>query len=545
MKSIRRSLALAVLVLQLAVSTTSAFVPTPTTTVATSPASRQRHANKILNPQQNHFLAKRHSRFSAVGPLEASPLIAFASSPAGALLVLAGIVLVHESGHYLAARSFGIAVEEFSIGFGPKILGFSALGNEFNLRALPLGGYVRFPENYNMTAAQEQAQQAYLAEKEDKKKRNTSTGKELLNSLSFGFLDRQQRKSQEAERLRQAQELEKLPFWRKLGKSKSSKESVAPTESTEYEYEIDYYDNPDLLQNRPWPQRAVVLSAGVVFNLLLSFTIYFGIISNGPGLPRPVFESGIVVNAAPRADTPANGVLRKGDVIVSVNGSPISLSASPTSFEAQKAISEFIATIRATPDGESLQLSVLHPNDSKPVALSIKPGHQQTGPGVVGPQSIGILLVPNFVKSEIMQSDSPIEAARLAFGYATEVTTQTANGLLSFAGEALSGKGGPAGQQVSGPIGLIKTGSQIVATKDWNSVLLFAAAISINLGVVNAFPLPALDGGQLVFVLAEAVTGRKIDQQVQEGIISFTVLLLLLSSVGAAFGDVQSIFIGK
>ena len=80
-----------------------------------------------------------------------------------------------------------------------------------------------------------------------------------------------------------------------------------------------------------------------------------------------------------------------------------------------------------------------------------------------------------------------------------------------------------------------------MATKDLSTVLLFAAGISINLGVINALPLPALDGGQLVFVLSEAITGRKIDQRVQENITSVAVLLLLLASVSTAFGDVSNI----
>jgi hypothetical protein len=71
-----------------------------------------------------------------------SPLVALASSPLGAVSVLAAIVVIHEAGQYVAARSYNILVEEFSVGFGPKLTGFSAFGNDFNVQALPLGGYV-------------------------------------------------------------------------------------------------------------------------------------------------------------------------------------------------------------------------------------------------------------------------------------------------------------------------------------------------------------------------------------------------------------------
>jgi membrane-associated protease RseP (regulator of RpoE activity) len=544
MKSSLRSVIAATALLHFSLSTTNAFAPTKGVLPAHSFGQQRQHAK--IEPQTAW---KSASRFSAMQPLEASPfLTAIASSPAGALLVLAGIVVVHESGHYLAARSFGIKVEEFSVGFGPKLLGFNAFGNEFNLRAVPLGGYVRFPENYNATLVQAQEREAYAAEKEDKKARGVTTGQEFVNTITFGFLEKKRRKREEAQRLfdaeREAEEQKSLPFWSKFGKKE--KEAPAPVIIDPDDIEIDYYDNPDLLQNRSWQQRAVVLSGGVIFNILLSFSIYFGQIGFGPGLQQPVFESGVVVNSVPRSDGPANGILRKGDVIMSANGNPITLSESPTAFEAQKAISNFIAIIRETPDGEPIKLSVLHLNDAKPVELSIMPRPTQVAAGStsgsVGPKSIGIFLTPHYVASKVLKSDSLPEAAKLAYDYASEVTSQTANGLLTVARESLSGKGGPAGQQVSGPIGLIKTGSEIVATKDLNTVLMFAAAISINLAVVNSFPLPGLDGGQLVFVLAEAVSGRKIDQQLQEGITGVTVLLLLLTSVGTAFGDVQALF---
>ncbi len=91
-------------------------------------------------------------------------------------------------------------------------------------------------------------------------------------------------------------------------------------------FEIDYYDDPNLLQNRPWFQRAVVLSGGVAFNMILAFTLYFGMINLGSGLPQPVYDSGVVINQAPRADGAAVGLLRKGDIIVGVNGKSASQS---------------------------------------------------------------------------------------------------------------------------------------------------------------------------------------------------------------------------
>jgi regulator of sigma E protease len=423
-------------------------------------------------------------RGSAVGNLKASPLVALLSSPLGSVGVLASIVLVHEMGHYLAARSFGISVEEFSIGFGPKLLGFRAFGDEFNLRALPLGGYVRFPENYNATRVREMEEAAYLAAKENGALEKPDAASEILNMVTFGAVEARQQREKEQQLLQQVEEFNNLPFWKKMVKTPPQKSLDRGN------VEIEYYDDPKLLQNRPWQERAVVLSGGVVFNLLLSFSIYFGQISVGPGLPQPVFDRGIVINAAPTSNAAASGLLRKGDIVYEINGSPVSVSSSPSPYEAQKSINEFIAKIRTAPEGQPIKLVVRHPNEKELVNVDVVPKKLDAA----GPQTIGVLLAPNYIKSEVLRTDNVGEAASLAYKYAYSLTSQTAAGLGSLFGDLFSGKAGSSSNQVSGPIGLIRTGSEVVATQDLTTVLLFAAAISINLGVVNALPLPALDG---------------------------------------------------
>lgn len=485
------------------------------------------HSSPLVTPKQPCV-----GRRTAVRPLEAAPLVA-AALPLASVAILAFIVLVHESGHYLAARSFGIRVEEFSIGVGPKLLGFKAFGDEFNLRALPLGGYVRFPENYNATRAREEERKAIAAADAFDKAQEKDVGTEIINALTLGSIDDRRRKQAKEQRAREMEELGKLPWWKKIGKKPSIPEVLDIDD-----VQIEYYDDPDLLQNRPWFQRAVVLSAGVIFNLILAFSIYLGQINYGTGLPRPIFNTGALISSAPRPDAAAYGLLDKGDVVLSVNGKLVTFTKSPTATESQKGINSFISTIRSTPDGEALSLTVVHPDSGKPVQVNVTPKRS----GTKGPATIGVLLTPNFVKSEILKSSSIVEGAKLAAEYVATQTKETAAGLATALIEIATNKGSSAGSQVSGPIGLIKTGSDVVSTQDLTTILLFAAAISINLGVVNAFPLPALDGGQLLFVLSEALTGRKVDQRVQEGITGAALLFLLLASAGAAIGDIESIF---
>lgn len=213
-------------------------------------------------------------------------------------------------------------------------------------------------------------------------------------------------------------------------------------------------------------------------------------------------------------------------------------------------MNSLIEAIRATPDGEEIDLSVIRDDNGFAQSVSIKPKRAiaklDPSSSIVsasGPQTIGVLLTPNFVKSQMLKSNNPMEAARLAFQYTCTLTSETANGLLKALGQALFRNGGnsPTAAQISGPIGVIREGSNVVATKDIHTVLLFAAAISINLGVINAVPIPALDGGQLMFILAEAITRRKIDQRLQEGLNGVTILLILFVSFNAALGDIFNI----
>jgi membrane-associated protease RseP (regulator of RpoE activity) len=282
-----------------------------------SSALRPRTTGLEKNKYYHVATANLPRRLMSSTELHVSPLTALASSPLGAVSVLAGIVCFHEAGHYLAARSFNITVEEFSVGFGPKLLGFQAVGNAFNLRALPLGGYVRFPENYDMVKAeemQEEARQAFLKRREEE---GWTGWQEFLNTLTFGQWDERRRQQGKAEQAQQAvEEAAKRSWWQKAIQPKSTTTITNDPE----DFEIDYYDDPNLLQNRPWFERAVVLSGGVVFNMILAFSLYFGEINLGSGIPKPIFDSGVVVSQAPRPDGAAMGLLRQGDIITRING---------------------------------------------------------------------------------------------------------------------------------------------------------------------------------------------------------------------------------
>lgn len=554
-----------------------------------SPASR-------ITPTSQHSQRSDASSLKAISPAAALSAV---GSPIGGVAVLAFVILVHEAGHFIAARSLGIDVDEFSVGVGPRIVGVrqrlvddkfvyekiddgvmneesvaSMDGIEFSLRAIPFGGYVRFPENYNRTLAFEQEDAARKARnkarlmriedssKLDKALEYLAANSFLFNVMSLGLLKKWQSKREEEQLIRATQEAQQTnsrnaisnsnkqvsaTWWNNLPwggtkraevKESSDSDKLAVLTAARPQ-EIEYSDDPNLLQNRPWHERAIVLSGGVAFNLLLAFACYFGEFAGGRGLPKPVFASGAVISQMPSKDSPSFGVLKEGDVIVGIND----MITSSTNYksgiwESQKEMSDIISVIRETPDGESVRVTIVHGrgSDNKD-EISVYPKKNSDGL-----MSIGVTLMPNYVRTDVIFASSIADAIFKAGSAVYELTSETAQSIVGLLVGVLLGKGLPAGTSMSGPLGVIKTGTEVVRSSDFAALVSFAASISINLAVVNSLPLPALDGGQLAFVLVEAAAGRRIDQRVQEGINAGALLILLFISFGAAVGDVASIF---
>jgi membrane-associated protease RseP (regulator of RpoE activity) len=204
-----------------------------------------------------------------------------------------------------------------------------------------LGGYVRFPENYNATleyqveveADRKRAEiQSIIEENRDA----TGNSNGLLSSINI--LANQKKREEEriaaletmALQMTSQEPTSSQPWWQKnpfASKSKAKdaeeekkKSIIINEDGTVSTPPIDYYDDVDLLQNRPPLQRALVLVGGVVFNILLAFTLYFGELTVGNGLQKPIFSSGAVISTAPRVNSASVGLLDKGDVILALNG---------------------------------------------------------------------------------------------------------------------------------------------------------------------------------------------------------------------------------
>jgi len=322
-----------------------------------------------------------------------------------ALAILAGLIVVHEAGHFFAATWQGIRVSGFSIGFGPVLLQRRRHGVLFALRALPLGGFVSFPDD--------------------------------------------------------------------------DEDSPIPA------------DDPDLLRNRPLAQRALVIAAGVIANLLLAWAVLLaqGVVL---GIPAGFSTSpGVLVAGVQAGQAAASAGLEPGDRIVSLQGKPIA--------GGQQAVADLVERIRTAPD-QTLTLEAQRGDRRLPMQLT--PADQ----GGIG--RIGAQLQPN--GSEVFRAPrGPLEPLRQANHDLVTLTRRTLAGFASLVTHFDTMAG-----QVSGPVKIVEMGASL-AHQGGSSLFLYTALISINLAVLNSLPLPLLDGGQFMLLLLEGLRGRPLPERFQ------------------------------
>lgn len=293
-------------------------------------------------------------------------------------------------------------------------------------------------------------------------------------------------------------------------------------------------DDARLLQNRPIAERAVVISAGVIANLILAWSAVFTSTAV-VGVPTYVYAGGVQVMKVVDVDGPAAraGIL-EGDVIVAVDGTAVGADR-----ESAARVAEQIRDSR----GRTLRLGVERAGGGQQQQQQQQQGRERVevrveprcctadGSSVVGVQLNAVAEVRR------QRATSVAEAVGSANAEFWRLCSQTWRGLAAVVAHPAEGS-----RALSGPIGVVSVGAQLARDDAW-TLLPFCAVISINLALMNALPLPALDGGQLVLLAVEAVRGAPVSRRVQNAINS-TALLLLLAGSGALFvGDLQRLLL--
>lgn len=335
-----------------------------------------------------------------------------------ALLVLSAMIFFHELGHYSAARFFGVYVEVFSIGFGKRLASFRWLNTQWQISAIPLGGYVKM----------------------------------------------------------------------------KGQDDLEPTAINS--------DNDSYNAKKPW-QRIIILLAGPLANFALAWVFFYAIALGGPQTLSPII--GNVLKDSPAAIAG----LQKGDIVHKINNERI------------QEWNELSDIIKSSVHPVTFEIERNH----QPMVITITPKVTQTH---------------NIFKETVYQPmvgiapSGDVHTLELsgisAFSYATDETYKSS--LLIFQSVQKLITGVVPAKEVGGVVSIAKITAD-AAEYGWMSLLFFSALISVNLGVLNLLPIPALDGGHIMFNLYEMIRRRAPSEAVITRLtIGGWVLLLGLMSLG-------------
>ena len=445
-----------------------------------------------------------------------------------AILVLSVIIIVHEFGHFIVAKANGVTVLEFALGFGPKLVSFKKGETEYSIKILPFGGSCMM------------------------------LGDEFIEDLPSTKDDDEQDGKEEIEK-----ELESK------------------------------YDADRSFSNKPVWSRIAIIAAGPLFNFLLALIlaiILIGVQGYDPCTIDKVYDNSPAQSAG----------LMEGDKILKINNDNISFAKEYSFYRYYHAQDTMNITYERdgkkyttvlTPEytkTQSYKIGIIISNDcvvdsvtddspakeagmkdkdiirsvdgvkvenstqfteyltqaqGKTVELVVERNGQNitlnVTPVYVEVESYytGLISMGNYVKA------SPVETVVNAFkevGYWIEVVVESLG--MMFTGQVGI-------NDLSGPVGTVSVMSSVVEESKsggFVSVLMslfyLAIMISANLGVMNLLPLPALDGGRLVFFVLEVLRGKPVKKE-HEGMVHFVgMVLLMILMVYVMFKDIRGLF---
>lgn len=388
----------------------------------------------------------------------------------GAILVLALCILVHELGHFLSALALGIPVEEFSIGFGPKLLQFRFRGIKYSLRLVFLGGYVRYYMDESDMVGREdgrgndEADTAQYADEAD--------GQDIAVDGDAG--------SGGAHAMSGSLQPDGTYGAADDGHAMDENELI------ERVHEPGYLDQP------AW-RRMVSAFCGPFMNVVMAFIAAVALYTM---LGNPIVAPRVTEYATDSAAYKAG--MQLGDVVVAVNDVPVSYD---------EAGLQVIMSEIAGSNGEALKFDVERGGER--MQLSVTPMYSQAD----GRYMIGASFGDR-------TPCSPWEAMSRAGSYMVNVTSEMYRSL----GDLFTSDV-PIDQQLTGPVGTVQIISEQVQ-RGGVDALNIIMLISLNFGIFNLLPIPGLDGSKMLFLLIEMIRRKPIPPN-KEAMVNLIGLALL------------------
>ncbi len=430
-----------------------------------------------------------------------------------AILLLGPLIAIHEFGHYFVARKLGVKVLVYSIGFGPTVLKWTSKksGIQYQLSALPLGGYVKMLDEREGNVAE--ADLPYAFNRQHPWKRIAIVAAGPLINLIFAV----------------------LLFWvlflpaQEQLNTRVGKVLVNSPAATAQMQVGDKITAVDGAKTTTWEQLNFALvdragESGVIqieadrngqaksFQLPIQNFLKdqnqspldsLGFIPYRPYIPATVMklsEDGAAIRQGMKA----------GDQIVAIDGVKM------------KDWFDVVEVVQASPE-KLLKIDVLRQNQL--VHLEVMPQGKRDNmgnvSGVLGVQNNpGQVVIPEEYKQTIQYG--PVEA----FGKALDKTGQISTMILNSIVKMVRGLIGL--ENLSGPITIAKVAGQS-AEMGWQTFISFMALMSVSLGILNLLPIPMLDGGHLVYYFVELIRGKPVSEQIQ--LVGLKIGMVLLGSM--------------
>jgi regulator of sigma E protease len=424
------------------------------------------------------------------------------------VVVLGFLILIHEFAHFAVAKSLGVRVEQFAIGFGKRLVGFRRGDTDYRINILPLGGYVKMSGENPMDARTDDPGE-FLNHSRWHRFLIAIAGPSTNILLAIFLLTTVYMVHYE------------YPVFMERpavidGVKANSAAAAAGIEPGDRIVRIDGITNPTWEQLQP----RIMISP----NQPIAITIERG----GKELektitPKPVTSSEVgsagwypaepVILGKLDDNMPAiKAGMLEGDRVVTMDGKPLG------------SIDAMIEQLQQSKD--------------KPIDLTVLRGNQ----------TLSFHLQPVLSKTEDPKQDryrlgflnkEETTVKRLPFTEALSLSLQDNKKysllLLELAKKLVEGKVSP--RMVSGPIGIAQEAGYAAQQKGWTPLLALTSSISLNLGVFNLLPIPILDGGVIFFLLIEGIMRHDISFRIKERVYQAAFVFLILFAVMVIYND--------
>lgn len=423
------------------------------------------------------------------------------------VLILCAMVVIHEFGHFIVAKMLGIAVETFSVGFGPRLAGFKIGDTDYRLSAIPLGGYVKF-RGENM---------------------------EMIQGKSEGSID----------------EFLAHPKWKRLlvavaGPVFNIVTALAiPTIAILIGFRTSIYNSQQVVVGSVEPGSTAEQSGLQSGDRIIAYRdkrnptwadFSDAVITNlGEDIPLTVQRGGETVNLNLRPRVEMRGKDKVGVVDLEPQISYIGVSKvrpdSPAARAGLQAGDKIIA-LNGTPvtGWQKFRRTI---QEGQAATLDMQRG-EQTLTTTITPEKKGeeyLLGIERRFETALVKTSSVAEAVQ--YGWDANMRILRLTGVLF--GQIFAGQRS-ARDSVGGPLRIAEETVNTFDRFGWAGVIELMGLLSLNLGVFNLLPIPVLDGGVIMVIFLEwilGLIGLTLTMNVRERIqqVGFVMVLLLMGFV--------------